>query len=90
MPEMRRRVRNAFADLMRNYRAMVPDDPPEQAIYTAAQRQKRQAAVAKLDRELVLPAPRRVHRQRRQRSDAGCVIRLVARLSNEGCRPGRL
>src|SRR4051794_559049 len=52
MPEIRRRVRNAFADLMRNYRAMVLDDPPEHAIYTAAQRQKRQSAIAKLDREL--------------------------------------
>jgi hypothetical protein len=35
-------------------------------------------------------ASRRVHRQRPQRRDARCAIRLGARLSNEGSRLGWL
>jgi hypothetical protein len=51
VPEIRRQLRNAFIELMDNYRAAVLDAPPEQAIYTASQRAKLQAAIAKLDSE---------------------------------------
>ena len=48
MPEIRRRVRNAFADLIRNHSTALRDDPADQAIYTQVQLRKRESMAAKL------------------------------------------